>query len=156
MARPSGVERFVHEATQRGLVVNVVRHQQGTRTAADAAAAIGCDVDQIVKSLVFMSDVGPVVALVSGANRVDLAALGAVVGTEVRRATADEVRDMTGFVIGATPPLGHTVEPATVIDEDLIRHQLIWAAAGAPDAVFSLTPAQLVDATGGAVSRVAA
>jgi prolyl-tRNA editing enzyme YbaK/EbsC (Cys-tRNA(Pro) deacylase) len=121
----------------------------GTRTAADAAAAIGCAVGQIVKSLVFRRGGDAVLVLCSGANTVDEAALG------VAKADAAFVRDVTGFAIGGVPPYGWRTAPAeTVLDEDLMAYDEVWAAAGTPRSVFPLTPAQLAERTGGRVTRV--
>jgi prolyl-tRNA editing enzyme YbaK/EbsC (Cys-tRNA(Pro) deacylase) len=124
---------------------------QGTRTAADAAAAIGCEVGQIVKSLVFVRRTDPprpLLVLCSGANQVDAAAL------DVGKADAELVRSVTGFAIGGVPPYGHPVALETLVDEDLLGYDEVWAAAGTPRSVFPLTPAELVERTGGAVRRV--
>ena len=122
---------------------------EGTRTAADAAAAIGCAVAQIVKSLVFRRGEDAVLVLCSGANTVDEAALG------VTKADAAFVREITGFAIGGVPPYGWRTPPAeTVVDEDLLAHAVVWAAAGTPRAVFPLAPAELVERTAGRVARV--
>jgi prolyl-tRNA editing enzyme YbaK/EbsC (Cys-tRNA(Pro) deacylase) len=120
----------------------------GTRTAQDAAAAIGCAVGQIVKSLVFVRGEEPVLVLCSGANTVDAQRLG------LAKADADSVRRATGFAIGGVPPYGHPAPLETLIDEDLLAYDEIWAAAGTPSSVFSLTPAQLVERSGGMVTRV--
>ena len=123
---------------------------EGTRTAADAAAAIGCEVAQIVKSLVFRRGEDAVLVLCSGANTVDEAALG------VQKADAAFVRDHTGFAIGGVPPYGWRVPPAeTILDEDLLALPELWAAAGTPRAVFPLSPAELLERTGGHPRRVA-
>ncbi|HZD80598.1 MAG TPA: YbaK/EbsC family protein [Actinomycetota bacterium] len=150
------VDRFVDAAGIMGHRVEVRRFPQGTRTASEAAAAIGCRVEQIVKSLVFMADGRPVLALTSGANRVDTARLATLAGAaEVRRASPDEARAATGYAIGGTPPLG--CEPRSgerlrvFIDRDLMSFDVVWAAAGAPDAVFPLSPDELVRLSGGAV-----
>jgi prolyl-tRNA editing enzyme YbaK/EbsC (Cys-tRNA(Pro) deacylase) len=122
---------------------------EGTRTAADAAAAIGCDVAQIVKSLVFRRGEDAVLVLCSGANTVDETALG------VEKADAAFVRAVTGMAIGGVAPYGWVGVPAeTLIDEDLMGHAELWAAAGTPRAVFPLTPAELAERTGGTVTRV--
>ena len=150
------VSRVVEAARSVGLEIEVERFPAGTRTAADAARAVGCEVAQIVKSLVFMADGAPVVALVSGANRVDPGRLGAVVGSEeVRRADGDEARAATGFAIGGVPPFGHAHDVRVVIDGDLLDHDRLWAAAGLPDAVFAINPNDLVRACGGAVADLA-
>jgi Cys-tRNA(Pro) deacylase len=151
------VSRVVEAATAAGLAIEVRRFPEGTRTAADAARAVGCEVDQIVKSLVFMADDRPVVALVSGSNRVDLDRLAAAAGaTAARRADGDEARRATGFAIGGVPPFGHAANTTVLVDRDLLAHRVVWAAAGLPDAVFEVDPAALVRASGGTVVDLAA
>jgi prolyl-tRNA editing enzyme YbaK/EbsC (Cys-tRNA(Pro) deacylase) len=120
----------------------------GTRTAADAAAAIGCEVGQIVKSLVFVRDEAPVLVLCSGANTVDADRL------DLEKADAAFVREHTGFAIGGVPPYGHPEQLETFVDEDLLRHDVVWAAAGTPRAVFAIAPRDLVAVSGGRVARV--
>ena len=150
------VARFEEAARRRGLELEIRRFPEGTKTAQDAALAVGCEVGQIVKSLVFMADGRPVLALTSGANRADPARLGAFLGAaEVRRATADEARAATGFSIGGTPPLGNTGLRSVIVDETLMEHDELWAAAGTPDAVCRLTPAELVRLSGGTVAAFA-
>jgi prolyl-tRNA editing enzyme YbaK/EbsC (Cys-tRNA(Pro) deacylase) len=147
-------ERFESAARELGVPVEVVRFPAGTRTAADAARAIGCEVAQIVKSLVFVADGRPFLALTSGANRADPARLAVLMAAEeVRRANADEVRAATGFAIGGTPPFGHPRPLAVLLDEDLLRHDVVWAATGTPDGVFRTDPETLRRVTG---ARVAA
>ena len=144
--------RVADAAQAAGLQISVARYPEGTRTAADAARAVGCDVAQIVKSLVFMADGGAVVALVSGANRVDPARLASALNAvEVRRADGDEARIATGFAIGGVPPFGHTGQVTVVVDRDLMRHDRLWAAAGLPDAVFPIMPGDLLRVSGGSV-----
>lgn len=134
-------ERFQAAARERDLDVEVRRWPEGTRTAADAARAVGCDVAQIVKSLVFMAGDEPVVALTSGSNRVDTGKLAEIVGApDARQATPDEAREATGFSIGGTPPFGHTGPVRVLIDPDLFEFDEVWAAAGAPDATFAVDP----------------
>ena len=154
MARTNAIDRFIGEAEAFGLDVEVQRYPDGTRTAADAAAAVGCKIDQIVKSLVFMADVRPILILCSGARRVDEEKLAEYIGTEIRIAGASEVRAATGYAIGGTPPLGHTVPLKTVVDPHLMEFEEIWAAAGTPDSVFPIQPKELVKATSGAVVAV--
>lgn len=145
------IERFEEAARGLGLQFEVRRFPQGTKTAADAARAIGCEVGQIVKSLVFMADGEPVLALTSGANRVDPARLATLLGaTEVRRATPEEARAATGFAVGGTPPFGHPRTVRSLLDEDLLGYEEVWAAAGTPDSVFPLAPEELLRATGAA------
>jgi prolyl-tRNA editing enzyme YbaK/EbsC (Cys-tRNA(Pro) deacylase) len=123
--------------------VDVRQFPSGTRTADDAARAVGCDVGQIVKSLVFVARERPLVALVSGANRLDTARLGDFVGAEVRKADAETARNATGYAIGGVPPFGHETELPVYMDTDLLLYDVVWAAAGRPDAVFAITPARL-------------
>lgn len=141
----SGVGRFEAwaEASQANLELR--RFPQGTRTAEEAAAAVGCEVGQIVKSLVFLVGGQPVVALVSGANRLDEAALAAAAGGQVGRADATTVRETTGYSIGGVPPFGHDTELPVYCDRDLLQHPTVWAAAGRPDTVFEITPQRLVE-----------
>jgi prolyl-tRNA editing enzyme YbaK/EbsC (Cys-tRNA(Pro) deacylase) len=121
---------------------------QGTRTAADAAAAIGCDVGAICKSLVFRVGDEPLLVIASGANRVDERRFRA------EKADATFVRDRTGFAIGGVPPFGHLHPIETIVDEDLLAYATVWAAAGTPSSVFPIAPADLVARTGGRVARV--
>lgn len=127
-----------------GLDIDVQRFPQGTRTAVDAAAAVGCQLGQIVKSLVFTCDGEPVLALTSGAERVDTVALGRVLGGSIRRADAGTVREATGYAIGGTPPFGHIRPLRTVVDTNLLRYERVWAAAGTPETVFELSSDDLV------------
>jgi prolyl-tRNA editing enzyme YbaK/EbsC (Cys-tRNA(Pro) deacylase) len=155
--RRNGVDRFLARAAEAGLDPQVREFPEGTRTAADAAAAIGCDVAAIVKSLVFVADDRPVLVLTSGANRVDEAGLGtALAVTTLRKATADEVRTATGYAIGGTPPFGHDTDLPVVCDRDLTRLDEVWAAAGSPTTVFPLSPDELVRVTGARVVDVRA
>jgi prolyl-tRNA editing enzyme YbaK/EbsC (Cys-tRNA(Pro) deacylase) len=134
----------------------VVELPDSTRTAVEAAAAIGCTVEQIVKSLVFkgrQSD-KPVLVVASGPNRVNTQTIAALVGEPVDKPDADYVRARTGYVIGGVPPVGHSEPLVTFIDQDLLKYDTIWAAAGTPRAVFELTPGDLVKMTGGQVIDV--
>jgi prolyl-tRNA editing enzyme YbaK/EbsC (Cys-tRNA(Pro) deacylase) len=156
MAVSKAIDRFTEAAEALGLHPQVRRFPAGTKTASDAARAIGCDVAQIVKSLVFMADDRPVLALTSGANRVDSAALAAACGAgEVRRATPEEARAATGFAVGGTPPFGHTQRVRTFLDEDLLVLGEVWAAAGTPDSVFPLTPGELLGHSGARPAAIA-
>jgi prolyl-tRNA editing enzyme YbaK/EbsC (Cys-tRNA(Pro) deacylase) len=149
MAISKAVDRFVEAARSLGLEPRVSRFPEGTKTAAEAAVAVGCDVAQIVKSLVFMADDRPVLALTSGANRVDTAALAAACGAaECRRATPEEARESTGFAVGGTPPFGHPARLRTFIDQDLLGFEEVWAAAGTPESVFPLSPSELLRLSG--------
>jgi Cys-tRNA(Pro) deacylase len=118
---------------------------QGTRTAVDAARAVGCELGQIVKSLVFVAGGKPVVALVSGANRLDERKLAMVAGEPVTKADAETARAATGYAIGGVPPFGHTTEVPVFMDRDLMQFAVVWAAAGRPDSVFEVAPARLRD-----------
>jgi Cys-tRNA(Pro) deacylase len=133
-------------AEEIGLTIEIVAFAQTTRTAQEAAMAIGCEVAQIVKSLCFRVEDTAVMALVSGVNQLDekkLAALCDVGRKQVKRADADFVKAQTGFSIGGVPPFGHS-QPLTIfIDEDLISFSVVWAAAGTPFSVFALSPADL-------------
>jgi prolyl-tRNA editing enzyme YbaK/EbsC (Cys-tRNA(Pro) deacylase) len=142
---PDAVQRVIDAAQRRGFKLDVVVFEQSTHTAEDAARAVGAQLGQIVKSLVFVSEAVdgliPCLVLASGANHVDIALLGAVL-TEprIRRATANEARDLTGFAIGGIPPFGHRQQIRTIMDPDLARYETVWAAAGSPNAVFPITP----------------
>jgi len=127
---------------------NVVAFPAGTRTAADAAAAVGCKVAQIAKSIVFRAGERAAVVITSGANRVDPARAGAALGVKLARADADWVRDTTGFAIGGVAPVGHMAPPLILLDEDLLALDPIWAAAGSPSHVFRTTAAELLRITG--------
>jgi prolyl-tRNA editing enzyme YbaK/EbsC (Cys-tRNA(Pro) deacylase) len=147
----------VDAASSLGLTIEPVTYPDGTRTAEDAARAIGCDVGQIVKSLVFDlvhgEEVRPVMALVSGSNRLDEAKLVAAAGADgTRRADADRVREVTGFPIGGVPPFAHPVPVRTFVDRDLLTHDEVWAAGGTPQVVFGLRPQDLVEATQGTIT----
>ncbi|GFO69335.1 prolyl-tRNA editing protein [Geomonas limicola] len=139
-----------------GLDLQVKELTESTRTAQDAAQAVGCNVGQIVKSLVFRAKVSgaAVFVVASGANRVDEKALARLVGEKIEKADADFAREQTGFAIGGVPPVGHPVPLKTFIDEDLLQYAEIWAAAGTPNALFSLTPKQLCQITSGEVVTI--
>ena len=139
-----------------GFAYEVIEFAQTTRTAAEAAAAVGCTVGQIAKSLVFKTRHGgrPLLVIASGANRVNEKAMRAIVGEPIEKPDADFVRQQTGFVIGGVPPLGHAAPLTIYIDEDLLQYDIIWAAAGTPNAVFRLAPADLLPMTGGQAIKV--
>lgn len=152
-----GRERFVADARQLGLdpvELDVRTFPAGTRTAEEAAAAIGCPVRAIVKSLVFVTDDdSPVLALVNGADRADERALARAAGTtRVRRASADEVRTHTGYAIGGTPPLARVGHLPRWVDRTLLDLDVVWGAAGTPRDVFPIAPQRLVDLTGAVVT----
>lgn len=134
----------------------VVEFDASTRTAGDAANAIGCTVAQIAKSLIFRAAQSgrPVLVIASGPNRVDEKKVAALIGEAIKRPDADFVRKATGFAIGGVPPIGHVEAPVVLIDETLAAHSEIWAAAGTPNAVFKLTPADLVTLTSGRTADV--
>jgi len=139
-----------------GLSCRVVELPDSTRTAAEAAHAIGCRVEQIAKSLVFKGKQSgkPILVIVSGANRVNEKRLRDLQGEPIKKADADFVREQTGFAIGGIPPVGHAARLEIFIDQDLLRCDEIWAAAGTPHAVFRLTPPELSRMTGGHVVRI--
>lgn len=138
----------------QGLALKVREFPASTRTSEEAAAAIGCSVAQIAKSLVFRArDSGrPVLIVASGANRVDEKKVAAILGEKIERADPEFVRTKTGYAIGGIPPIGHLEPPITLLDQDLFQLEVIWAAAGTPNAVFQLTPADLKALTGGQVA----
>ena len=147
-------QKVATAAQELGLNIEIKEFEATTRTAEDAANAIGCTVAQIVKSLLFVVNGQPVMALVSGPNRLDekkLAALGGVGKKKIKRADADIVREATGFAIGGVPPFGHQQKLTIYIDQDFWQFEIIWAAAGTPNAVFAITPAELARVTGGTV-----
>lgn len=146
------VVRVVEAALARGLVIHPQRFPEGTKTAADAAAAIGVDVGQIVKSLIFAVDGEVVLAYVSGANQLDEKKLArAAGGAKCSRVDADVVREVTGFPIGGVPPFGHTHHLRVFIDPDLLQWPVVWAAAGTWNDVFGIEPHRLVVASEGEV-----
>ena len=148
MSRSSSVERFLREAEGLGLSLQVREFPEGTRTAEDAARAIGCAVGQIVKSLVFVAGTEPFLALTSGPNRADVARLTDLVGRPVRRADPQEARSATGFSIGGTPPFGHPRSLRVFLDRDLVTYDEVWAAAGTPSSVYPIAPGDLIRAAG--------
>ena len=144
-----GIQRVLEAAARKGVTLDVTVFDQSTHTAQDAADALGVELGQIVKSLVFVApgadgSLEPVVCLVSGPNRVDLARLGTVTGErDIRRATAREADELTGFSIGGIPPIGHARPTRVVMDPDLGVFPVVWAAAGLPTAVVPVPPATL-------------
>lgn len=154
--KPSA-QRVQDALRHRGFTNEVVELAQTARSAADAASALGCEVGQIAKSLVFRgrtSGAG-ILVIASGANRVDLAKVEALVGEPIDRADPEFVREQTGFSIGGVPPVGHARPLTAIIDQDLLHRSRIWAAAGHPNAVFPLTPEELLRLTGGRAARTA-
>jgi prolyl-tRNA editing enzyme YbaK/EbsC (Cys-tRNA(Pro) deacylase) len=141
---PAASQRVVAAATERGLAIVVSEFPAGTKTAVDAAAAVGCPIAAIVKSLVFMAGDEPVVVLMAGDLRLDPVKLAAETGVvSVRRASLDEVREATGFAAGGTPPFGHAQALRVFADHSLRRNDPVWAAAGTPTTVFPITLADL-------------
>jgi prolyl-tRNA editing enzyme YbaK/EbsC (Cys-tRNA(Pro) deacylase) len=143
------IQRVVDAAARKGVTLDIHVFPESTHTAEEAAAAVDAELGQIVKSLVFVGPhedgtLRPILCLVSGPNRVDLARLAAVAGEpDVRRATAAEAKDLTGFTIGGIPPIGHAGSTRVIMDPDLGRFQVVWAAAGTPTAVFPVPPGTL-------------
>jgi prolyl-tRNA editing enzyme YbaK/EbsC (Cys-tRNA(Pro) deacylase) len=144
----SAVDRVAAALARAGVDAEIREYPEGARTAEAAAAAVGCAVGQICKSLVFRVGDDPLLVIASGANRVDEARFGAT------KADAAFVREQTGYAIGGVPPFGHARAIETVIDEDLLRYDVVWAAAGTPHAVFAIAPDALVAVSGGRVARV--
>lgn len=148
-------QRVADAGRELGLDIAIKEFEETTRTAEDAARAIGCTAAQIVKSLLFVVAGQAVMALVSGPNRLDEAKLAALCGVgknKIKRADADTVRAATGFAIGGVPPFGHLTRLPVYIDQDFLQFEVIWAAAGTPNAVFAITPTELVRVTAGAVA----
>jgi len=147
------VVRVVAAAKERGLDISTKRFPEGTKTAADAAAAIGVTVGQIVKSLVFGVDGEIVMALVSGSNQLDEKKLAAAAGgAKCARVDADAVREATGFPIGGVPPFGHSTQLRVFVDPDLLQYDEVWAAAGTWNDNFGAAPADIVRVAGGVVT----
>ena len=157
MARKmKGPERFRAALDAASLECAIRTLPGSTRTAVEAAAAVGCSVGEIAKSLVFRAGDRAVVAVMSGDNRLDPEKLAAALGEDVRRADADFVRATTGFAIGGVPPLGHATPIDVFMDTDLFRFDEIWAAAGSPFSVFAIEPARLREAAGATVMALKA
>jgi Cys-tRNA(Pro) deacylase len=142
----TSTNRVIDAARQSGLSIEVREFPEGTRTAEEAARAVGVEVGQIVKSLLFMVDGKPVLCLVAGTNRLSPAKLAQLASaSEVRRADAGEVRSATGYAVGGVPPFGHPAALPVYCDQDLLLYDSVWAAAGTPMAVFSVAPNSLVE-----------
>lgn len=141
---------------ERGFQNQIFEFQSPTRTSAEAAQAVGCQVDQIAKSIVFRGKQTdqPILVIASGINRVNEKRIEELISEPLGKADANYVRLKTGFVIGGVPPVGHLEKMTILIDEDLLKHKEIWAAAGTPNAVFKLTPSDLVKMTGGRVISI--
>ena len=141
---------------QKGIQTTVIELPASTRTAQDAAQTIGCKIEQIVKSLVFKTKDGntPIIVLASGPNRVNESMIESIIGEKITKADADFVREVTGFAIGGIPPVGHKQSIKTFIDEDLMKYEELWAAAGTPNAVFCLKNSDLQSLTNGIIVAV--
>ena len=152
----SSAQKVQEALREHGLACEVVQMQDTTRSAQDAARAVGCEVGQIVKSLVFKGKQSqqPVLIVTSGANRVNEKAIGKELAEPIKMADPEFVRQVTGFAIGGVPPVGHRHALKIFIDEDLLQYEEIWAAAGTPHAVFRLTPGDLKTITNGKVISV--
>jgi prolyl-tRNA editing enzyme YbaK/EbsC (Cys-tRNA(Pro) deacylase) len=157
-ALPPAAQRLQDALTKLGHPGRVRVMPASTRTSAEAAAAIGCTVAEIAKSIIFRAKPSQraVLVIASGINRVDEKKVAALIGEALGKADAEFVRSRTGFVIGGVPPLGHDTPPIVLIDQDLLKLSNIWAAAGTPHAVFPLTPQQLVSLTNGKVADIRA
>ena len=145
---PEATRRFLEAAAAAGLPAEPIVFPQGTKTSADAAAAVGSTLAQIAKSIMFMAGDEPVLVFMSGDRRVDLDRLSAASGSTARRATLDEVREHTGFVAGGTPPVGHATPMKVYADISLQRNDDVWSAAGTPTTVFPVKLDTLVTAAG--------
>jgi prolyl-tRNA editing enzyme YbaK/EbsC (Cys-tRNA(Pro) deacylase) len=146
--RASSLERVRAALDAEGMAdVPITTFDEGTHTAAAAAAALGTDVEKIVKSLVFMVGDRAILVLASGPNRVDVHKVGRLVGEPIKRANADQVREATGFAIGGVPPFGHPQPLQTFLDRDLLQYEQVWVGAGRPDTVFPIAPKDLVRIT---------
>lgn len=150
----SSVERVRAALLAAGHPDTIRAFPEGTRSAAAAAAAVGCAVAQIAKSVVFRAGARPVLVIASGANRVDMARAAAAAGVPLARAEGRWVRDVTGFAIGGVAPVGHLTPPLVLVDRDLLAFDRIWAAAGSPMHVFETTPQALLRLSGGRPAEV--
>jgi Cys-tRNA(Pro) deacylase len=153
---PQQVQKVQQILTNAGLTTQVIEFDESTRTAADAARAIGCEVAHIAKSLLFVaqSTKKPVLVIASGVNRVNEATLAQIIGEKIIKADAEYARAATGYAIGGIPPFGHVTKIDTFIDEDLFKYPQIWAAAGTPHTVFKLDSDKLIEFTGGRVISI--
>jgi prolyl-tRNA editing enzyme YbaK/EbsC (Cys-tRNA(Pro) deacylase) len=149
-----GTDRFLAALEAKGVHAEVRRLEDSTRTAKDAAAALGCEVGAIASSLLFVAGDQPLLVLTSGAHRVDEARVSELLGATVRRATLEEVRTHTGYAVGGVAPIGHPGPLRTLVDEALAQHEVVWAAAGHPHAVFATSYDELVTLTGGTAAVV--
>ena len=153
--RLSAPDRVLAALSAAGVAARIEEFPASTRTAREAADAVGTSVGQIVKSLIFLAGDSPVLALVSGANRLDPDRLAALTGLPISKADADVVRQATGYSIGGVPPIGFPAPIPTFIDRDLLQYAVVWAAAGTPRHVFPIAPQELVRITAGRVAALA-
>ncbi len=156
MTLSSSAQKIQDLLLSLGYLYTVVEHAESTRTAQEAADRAGCELGQIVKSLIFRGKTSgkPILVLTSGANRVDEKLISGYAGETISRADADFVRAVTGYAIGGVPPIGHTEKMETYLDADFLSHQTIWAAAGTPNAIFELRTEDLQKMTGGKIAQV--
>ena len=157
MTQLSPTAQKIQEALQAlGFDLTIIEHAESTRTAQEAAERVGVTLGQIVKSLIFKGKLSgkPILVLTSGANRVNENRIKEYAGEKIERADADFVRTVTGYAIGGVPPIAHAQKMVTYLDEDLLQYDVIWAAAGTPNAVFELTPTDLQTMTAGRVVQV--
>jgi prolyl-tRNA editing enzyme YbaK/EbsC (Cys-tRNA(Pro) deacylase) len=152
----SSAQKVQDQIKSLGFGYTVIEHAESTRTAQEAAERAGCELGQIVKSLIFKGKLTgkPILVLTSGANRVDEKRISGYAGEAIGRADADFVRTVTGFAIGGVPPIGHPRKLETYLDEDFLQYETIWAAAGTPNAIFELKTVDLQKMTGAKVVRV--
>ncbi len=152
----ASAQRVQDALTAAGIATTVVEYAASARTSAEAARLLGCTVGEIAKSLVFrQGDAGAALVIASGANRVDLTKLAAILGQTPGKADADFVREVTGYAIGGIPPLAHATRLTAIVDRDLLRYDLVYAAGGTPNAMFPIRPNDLVHVAGGTVADVA-
>ena len=151
-------QKVQNTLSQLGYDLSIIEFAESTRTAQEAAVRAGCELGQIVKSLIFKGQTTgkPILVLTSGANRVDEKRISGYAGEPIGRADADFVRLVTGFAIGGVPPVGHAQKIETYLDEDFLQYKTVWAAAGTPNAIFELTPDALQKMSGGVIARVKA
>ena len=151
----TSIDRVRQALLEAGTDTTIHTFDKSTHTAEEAARAVGCALGQIVKSLVFVAAGQPVLLLVSGANRVDVTAVGKLFGCTLHRPDANTVKTVTGFSIGGVPPIGHARTLRTFVDRDLTSYDVVWAAAGAPTSVFPISPTELLRITNGEPISVA-
>jgi prolyl-tRNA editing enzyme YbaK/EbsC (Cys-tRNA(Pro) deacylase) len=154
---PESARRVQSFLESQGIDSPVIELPESTRTAAEAARAVGCEVAHIAKSLVFRATrTGrPILVIASGTNRVDEAAIARLLSEPIEKASPEFVREKTGYAIGGVPPVAHVHEPVVFIDQDLQAYSEIWAAAGTPRTVFRIRPTELLELTGGRIAKIA-